>query len=302
MKKNNRPRIYLSCIALAFLLAACASTERVHTLSNTCLQSIAAADALEFSFAQYCWNKTFYTDKVQLQMDEVDGMPIATIRLLDECSSATAIDSQANVLRTTLYAYFDGLKQLSANSLVQYSTEPVTRNFSTRSFPNWSVDEKTVEAATTISNLLFRAIASGYRNEKIKQYIGQSDESIGVLIQKLVDYYDLLGIQLTNNSGNVVAFYSRYRSEQSPYLQSMAQKNMVEQPKEMEARAKELSALKKLLLQVKESHHEVNLKANTMSFKDWQQFISTQSSELFASGKALQYLIQQNKAYDASNY
>jgi len=287
----------LWCIAACTVMLSCSSTERVNTLSKTCIEGLTAAEDLSFSFGAYCYNKTFFSNKVQLTMADVQGIPVAKLQLLDECSTASAIDSQAAVLKTTLYAYFDGLQQLSANDLVQYNVSAITSNFSSSAFPNWNVDEKTVGAATGISNLLFKAIAGSYRNEKIKSYIKEGDESIGILIQKLVDYYDLLGVQITNNSSNIVNFYARYQSEASPYLQAQAQKDMTSQLQYMEGKANELRSIQNLLLKMATAHHEVNIKANSMSFKDWQQFISKESSEIFAASKSLYYLIQQNKAY-----
>jgi hypothetical protein len=276
-----KSKCYVFACALLMLITGCSTTDRVQTLSVTCLTGLKSADQVGYSFSEHCLNRAFYQKDWTLEVKDIGNIKTVALSVPGRCTTSIKIDSARIAIQHVLIAYFDALRQLSADETVNYNVEGVTRFLKKDNFLGLEIDDKTVNSANLISAKLLKALTGGYRNRKIKKFITESDTSVSNLINILDGYYELLGTAITNNSSNIVEFYTPFRKDSSPYLISMASTEMFQKLKESEKTAVRINQYRKILRTIRDGHADIAKNANTLSKKELQKLITTRGSEIF---------------------
>ncbi len=270
--------IRLSVTVIVLILSGCASTSRVSVFSKTAIEGLELSKEIPYSFDDHCINIHDLNNYNKANSGQTIDLFSKT-----DCSSFRKVDSGMNALHAVLLAFFKGMQKLSDDGTVDINIEKLTKNFKKGSYYTVELTDKEVTAVNSISNKLLSAIASGYRNNKVKEFLSGSDEPITSIISKLQDFYELMNTSLElERSTTLIVYTPHIRDTSQKYLQILALKDYSSQILLINNKEKQVRSYINTLEKLKKGYHEVVSAMNTMNKKEWQQLIISEASDLFA--------------------
>lgn len=163
--------------ACTIMVSGCINLKEVNSYSTAALTGVKKYGELSYSFTVHCLDKC-----------ETDAIRRTEIkRNLDcDCSMYQTADSATMQLYTGLKRYFSGLAELSDNELTSYRYDALETALKEGEFGKVKIEKMHVDAYGSLSRLLIRAATDSYRKKKIRKYIGEANQPVQVLTEKLI--------------------------------------------------------------------------------------------------------------------
>jgi hypothetical protein len=175
MKKYFGQRHALIFLFLLVLSTGCVNLKTVGEFAGFSTVSIRNFEQIEYSFYQYCVDRC---------RDE--AIRKYEIRRAEECTCTLyqEADSVTQVIYNSIEGYFEGLGNLSQNELTDYSSDALVSALSAKELGPMRIEEQTVAAFSSLSNILLRATTDSYRRKKLASYIEEANKPMQVLLDK----------------------------------------------------------------------------------------------------------------------
>lgn len=175
MKKYFGQRHALIFLFLLVSSTGCVNLKTVGEFAGFSTVSIRNFEQIEYSFYQYCVDRC---------RDE--AIRKYEIRRAEECTCTLyqEADSVTQVIYNSIEGYFEGLGNLSQNELTDYSSDALVSALSAKELGPMRIEEQTVAAFSSLSNILLRATTDSYRRKKLASYIGEANKPMQVLLDK----------------------------------------------------------------------------------------------------------------------
>lgn len=175
MKKYFGQRHALIFLFLLVSSTGCINLKAVGEFAGFSTVSIRNFEQIEYSFYQYCMDRC---------RDE--AIRKYEIRRAEECTCTLyqEADSVTQVIYNSVEGYFEGLGNLSQNELTDYSSDALVSALSAEELGPMRIEEQTVAAFSSLSNILLRATTDSYRRKKLASYIEEANEPMQVLLDK----------------------------------------------------------------------------------------------------------------------
>ncbi|SHJ25178.1 hypothetical protein [Pseudozobellia thermophila] len=165
----------LTLVILCSFAIGCVNLKHVSEFSDSSISALANYETLPTSFAQAC--------RENCRQEHIANFNV--YRTECDCSSDEKADSITRLIYTTSMQYFEGLMQISDNTLTYYETSDLSGILGSGNFGPVQLQEEDVKAHSKIATLVLRAFSDGYRRNRIKQYIKEADAPLQVLIHFL---------------------------------------------------------------------------------------------------------------------
>src|SRR6185436_1254534 len=101
------------------------------------------------------------------------------------CDAYKRADSVTQMLYRAVAGYFDGLTRLSNNQLTNYHIDRLKNAVKEEDLGVLQVKKVEADAYATLTDMMLRGFADSYRRKKIKEYIGQANAPVQLLLSKL---------------------------------------------------------------------------------------------------------------------
>ncbi|PZX55366.1 hypothetical protein LV84_02504 [Algoriphagus ratkowskyi] len=242
---------------------SCINLQTVADYSETSVIGIQNFEQIDYSFLQHCLDRC--TDEA------IRKYEIKRIQDCD-CSIFIEADSVTQVIYRSIEGYFEGLSKLSYNELTNYSTNGVMEALSSDELGPVKIDERTVNAFSSLSNLLLRASTDTYRRKKLELYIEQANEPIQVLIEKFgVIVGTSLKGELRFKRERLYGYYIEMKMNRtllSDYEKGKATSDYYQALEAIQRKEKELEVFSKSINQIAQAHQVLYENRNKLSVKD----------------------------------
>ncbi len=175
--KKYKPKktLIVTLLALPIVFCSCVNLKTVGDFSSASTESVKNFERIDYSFVKHCLDRC--TDEA-IRNYEINRTQDCSCALYQEADSVT------QVIYNSIEGYFEGLNNLSNNELTNYSSDAVVSALSADELGPLKIEERTVNAFSSLSNTLLRASTDFYRRKKITSYIEQANEPIQVLLEK----------------------------------------------------------------------------------------------------------------------
>ena len=167
----------ISLLLLLFGLNSCVSLSHVHNYASSSLESVKKFEVINYSFEQACLENCQEKKISEFILGSQDC----------NCKAEERADSVTFLIYNAIRGYFDGLSNLSNNTLTTYKTNALSKSITELNVTSVQIDKAQAEAYSNISNVLLRAFYDKYRKNKIREYLKAANEPILVLI-KFLDF------------------------------------------------------------------------------------------------------------------
>ena len=174
MARKSLPIILIS-LFLSIFFYSCVSLRQINDYSLTSLAGIEKFESIDYTFTRHCLDACLFS-----------AMRNFEIQREEECNCdlyATA-DSVTLLIYNAIKGYFSGLTHISNNQLTAYNPGTLQKALTEGNFGDIKIEKEQVDAYTNIYKILLRATANFYRKKKIKQYVGEANQPIQILIEK----------------------------------------------------------------------------------------------------------------------
>ena len=174
----KRPLFHIAIpLLLVFGLSSCVSLTHVHNYASSSLESVKKFEVINYSFEQACLENCQEKKITDFILSSQDC----------NCEAEERADSVTLLIYKAIRGYFDGLSNLSNNTLTNYKTNALSKSITELNVTSVQIDKDQAEAYSNISNILLRAFYDKYRKNKIREYLKAANEPILVLI-KFLDF------------------------------------------------------------------------------------------------------------------
>lgn len=268
---------------VVMLLGSCATIKPVNKYSTESLEGLQNFEQLTYSFVQACNDKCLVD---QLEKKELFKADCA-------CGPEERADSVTLSIYLLLKSYLEGLKQLSASDLTNYSYEGLTGALTQGKFGSLTLNEKHVNAFGKLSTSITKAITDRYRHKKLALFIGDGNDAFNTTL-------DALHFNLESNlSGRLDTRKELLRSYMfdlfnAKDISEYEKKKIIEehnaQIADIEQRKKQLALYSKSLKVIAEGHQQLYNNRNNLTDKKTMKEVSAVISELEAIVTALKTL------------
>lgn len=278
MKVQSVTKTFL-CLILAIVFSSCVTTERFATYSKTTIGGLKMSDEINYSFRKHCISNSTYLQNQNI----ISGEPVS----LDtsDCRSSKATDDLMAKVYTTLLSYFNGMQKLSAGQNTDYSVEGITSTFKVGNYTGINLSENQVKSINSIGQILISASTGAYRNEKIKEFIIESDKPVSNLLEIYSTYYELLKLNVQNEKLGYKKQYATIVNNKtgkfSLFDKMAALTNYTASFNKLENQRLQIDLMIKALEQIKGGHNQLAAKVNTLSKSDLKNLLMKSSSNIF---------------------
>ena len=252
----------LAPILLLFVFTGCVTLKPVNDFSSASLNGIKKFEEINYSFQQHCLERCW-----------LEAARNFEIRRDTECDCGNFIkaDKITQEIYSSLKNYFNGLANLSDNKLTNYNFKALENSLTKGDFGNIKIEDEHIKAYSNLSGILLKATTDLYRRNKIKNYIGDANEPVQVLLrkfqfiiqqnlegelnfkkEKLFDYY------MEMKMGNTLSDYEKGKAANEYYQQIYG---ILAQQKQMDAFARSLNS-------IADGHQELYNNRNKMTARE----------------------------------
>jgi len=176
MQRDRNP--YLNPIILLILpiLVGCINLQHVHDYSDNSLKATKKFEEIPFTFSMHCMDRC--------RIAAIDSFKIYR-EIECPCDQYKRADSVTQLLYRAVAGYFDGLTRLSRNELTNYRIDRLKNAVQEVDLGVLQVKKVEVDAYATLTDMMLRGFADSYRRKKIKEYIGEANAPVQLLLAKL---------------------------------------------------------------------------------------------------------------------
>lgn len=186
-------------IILPILFPACIQLKELNQYAAGSVKSISKFDELGYSFDKACHEKCVTG---QLEKQEIIASPC-------HCMEEKSADSVNQVIYHVIKNYFEGLADLSANTLTSYKFSGLTNALKQGNFGSIEINNRQVDAYGKIASIISRAVADGYRRKKLATYIGEANEPIKILLDAFSETLESnLSMRLQTEEQRLRSYYA----------------------------------------------------------------------------------------------
>ena len=251
-------------LLLGYLIAltGCGTLSSVSDFSSASVSGIKKFEDIDYSFRQHC-------------IESCNFEAIRTFELKREidcdCGDYKKADQVTQQIYNTLKSYFSGLSNLSDNKVTSFNFKNLEKSLTKGEFGSVTINDEHVEAFTNLSGIILRAATDLYRRNRIRQYIGEANSHVQILIEKfqfivgknlkgeldfrkemLFDYY------MEMKMGNTLSEYEKGKAADEYY----------QQLSEIQSKQEQLDTFTESLNTIAEGHQELYDNRNKISARD----------------------------------
>lgn len=252
----------LILIIFVFTFSGCVSLRSVSDFSSASVSGIKKFDDIAYSFHRHC-----------MQSCGFEAIRSFEIRRETECDCADyrKADRITRQIYNSLKSYFTGLSNLSDNKLTSYNFKSLENSLTKGDFGTISIDDEDVEAFTNLSGILLRASTDLYRRSRIRDYIGEANSHVQILLEK---FQFIVGQNLKRELDfRKEKLYSYYREMKlgntlNDYEKGKAATDYYNQISDIQTMQKQMDAFARSLNSISEGHQELYDSRNKISARE----------------------------------
>lgn len=243
-------RYFIGLTVFSTVFYSCVPLKHVNEYASSSVRGLKQIEDLDLDYSKACMERC-KLDNLYLLRLEYDSC---------DCSNYGKADSVAFLIYNAISVYFKGLASISDNELISYNTENLSTALTENEFGNIRLQKEQVEAYSEISAIVLNALTNEYRKNKIRIYINEADEAIGVLLDYLVliekenlgGLINIMRLKLERIFSDILD-----NSTNSDFDKKLALMIYFEKVMEINNWEKELGAYSKTLLKIKAGHKEL---------------------------------------------
>ncbi len=271
-KKEVRAGLWLLVLSAGF--TGCVSLRAVHDFSETSSTDLQGFEDIDYTFQQHCLERC--------RLSAVKSLEIKRA-LTCNCAVYQKADSITQFLYQAIRGYFDGLADLSRNALTHYHFDALKNALSAGEYGSVQINPQQAEAYTQIAHILLRATTDAYRRKKIKEYIGEANKPIHVLLKKFQFIIrDNLRGELKFRKETLYAFYKETLLEDdlSDYEKRAAASAYYRRIAAIDSKMARLNVFAESLETIAEGHQKLYDNRNRLSAKALSARITRYASDI----------------------
>jgi len=251
-----------SLIIVSLIFSSCASLRSVNEYSSASVDGIKKFEEIGYSFQQHCLDRC--------ELEAVRNFEIKRETECD-CKDYKKADQITEKIYNSLKSYFTGLSNLSANKLTAYNFRSLENSLVKGEFGKIEINDDQVEAYSNLSGILLKATTDIYRRNKIKQYIGEANDPVQVLLEKLrfIIQENLKG-ELDFKKEKLFDYYMwmKMGDTLSDYEKGKAVGDYYKQIADIVTLQDQMDAFARSLKSISEGHQELYNNRNKISVRD----------------------------------
>lgn len=249
-------------VIVVFSLNGCVSLRSVSDFSSASVSGIKKFDDIGYSFQQHC----------------LEGCGFEAVRSFEimretkcDCADYRKADQLTRQIYNSLKSYFTGLSNLSANKLTSYNFRSFENSLTKGDFGKISIDDEDVEAFTNLSGILLRASTDLYRRSRIRDYIGEANSHVQILLEKFqfIIGQNLKG-ELDFRKEKLFSYYREMKmgNTLNEYEKGKAAADYYEQIYDIRFLQKQMDAFARSMKSIAEGHQELYDSRNKISARE----------------------------------
>lgn len=167
---------YLIALSLGVTaVTGCGNLKAIHGYTSASVDGLSAYNNLDYSFQQSCLDRCYLTAlrSFSIQRDTTC-----------DCQLYEKADSVTQLIYNAVASYLTELNALSSNDLTTYNLDALQTAIVYEDFAPLHIDDQQVNAYMAISRLLLHT-TDLHQLKKLREFIGQANEPLQVLIKKL---------------------------------------------------------------------------------------------------------------------
>lgn len=261
MKRSKFPAVIFPLLSL-IAFTGCGTLSSVSDFSAASVSGIKNFEEINYSFREHCMERCTF-----------EAVRSFEFRRDTECDCADyrKADQATQLIYNALKSYFTGLSNLSDNKYTSFNFKNLEKSLTKGDFGSVKINDEHVEACTNLTGIILRAATDLYRRNRIREYIGQANSHVQILLEKfqfiikqnlkgeldfkkekLFDYY------MWMKMGNTLSDYEKSRAASEYYQQISV---ILSQQEEMETFAGSLN-------KIAEGHQELYDHRNKISVRE----------------------------------
>ncbi|HOV11862.1 MAG TPA: hypothetical protein PLT47_11635 [Bacteroidales bacterium] len=272
--KNKNPGTWLFMALMALCLSACVNLKSVTDYSTAASAGIKNYEEIDYTFSQHCYERC--------QFEAIRNFEVKKESDCD-CETYQKADSVTLLIYNAIKGYFDGLINLSANELTDYSFDALQTSLTEGNFGKIKIEKEHVEAYGTISKILLKATTDLYRKKKLKVYIEEANEPLQLLLNKFqfIIQNNLEG-ELSFKKEKLYVYYKEMSlsTTLTDYEKGKGIIDYYRQLSEIDAKQKQIDAYAKSIKIIAEGHQKLFDNRNKMTIKELQELLSSYTSNI----------------------
>ena len=271
--KANLNPIILLILPILVQTWACTNLKSVNQYSTNSLSATKKFEEIPFTFSQHC-------------RDRCRIVAIDSFRIYREiecpCDAYKRADSVTQMLYRAVAGYFDGLTRLSNNQLTNYHIDRLKNAVQEADLGVLQVKKEEADAYATLTDMMLRGFADSYRRKKIKEYIGQANAPVQVLLSKL-QFIE------SKNLGDLLVFkkerlYDHYRtllkSKLSDYEKQEATADYYESLEGILTVEKQVATYARSLKTIARGHQQIYDNRNQISAEELRRTLTPYANDI----------------------
>jgi hypothetical protein len=273
---RNRKHFFIIVFLLSSCITGCVNLSNVHSYAEASADGIEKYQDLGYSFEQHCKDECVI-DKIRAHNIAIDSM------MGFDCSLYHAADSATQIIYSSIKDYFNGLSDLSNDTLTSYNVDSLKTSLTSGKFGKVEINKDQADAYSGIVKVLTRAVTDSYRMSKIKEYIEQANQPIQILLDKFqfIIKSNLVGELNAKKEG----YYSIYKlmvldTGLSEYEKLTATEDYYRKLSEINAKEDGLITYSNSLKKIAEGHQKLYDNRSDMKAKEFIGIISRYTNDI----------------------
>ena len=258
MKRLYQFLIFTTCLTM--ILPGCVNLSAVTEFANTSNKTLATFDTVRLNYV------TMYKGRAKrefLQKHNFEESPLIREReyqgfTTDSLMKANeAADKSVQLIHQVLVNYFEGLKNLSNNELMNFGGDVDKLSAALKTTGVVRVKPEEHQAYSSLTRLMVRASTDAYRRRALSRYIEEAQPSVMVLINKMDTIINLMIPMFTEEgSQSYIAYRNMVVKDKAlSYSQrQMLADQYIERRHRLEARIARLRSYQAELAKIRDAH------------------------------------------------
>ncbi len=273
-RKANLNPIILLILRILVQTLSCTNLKSVNQYSTNSLSATKKFEEIPYTFSQHCRDRC--------RIAAIDSFKIYR-EIECQCDSYKRADSVTQMLYRAVAGYFDGLTRLSNNQLTNYHIDRLKNAVQETDLGVLYVKKDEADAYATLTDMMLRWFADSYRQKKIKEYIGEANAPVQVLLSKL-EFIE------SKNLGDLLEFkkdrlFDHYRAllkaTLSDYEKQEATAEYYESVQGITTLEKEIATYAKSLKAIARGHQQLYENRNQISAEELRRSLTPYANDIY---------------------
>lgn len=260
-------------LVLVSLLTSCVNLKKVNDYSTNSTRNLNKFEELGYTFVKACNEvcELEQLNKNQLRRAECD------------CRNEQGADSVTFAIYTAVKGYFEGITKLSDNELTDYKFDALTKSLKEGDFGGVTISKDHVDSYAKISSILTRAVTDEFRKRKLSTYIGEGNDAIKVLLNKLeFNLVSNLSKRLESRKQMLESYYFDLANDAN--ASAYEKKKIIEEYSEaladLRARKEKIAVFGKGLSAIAAGHQKLFENRNKLDAKSIKELLTRYTSDI----------------------